>query len=63
MLKRKPTTKAVLEANKVFKPVEPKPTEYAAQQKALQDNRERPRSERLARDAAEHETGGQRRSS
>ena len=63
MLKSKPPTKAMLEANKVFKPVEPKPTEYAAQQKALQDNRERLRSERLARDAAEHGTGNQRRSS
>ncbi|UFZ03133.1 hypothetical protein LQG66_28410 [Bradyrhizobium ontarionense] len=64
MLHRKPASRAILEANRLFKPAEPKPTEYAEGQKAFQDNRERLRSERLARtNAVAGDTSLQRRSS
>jgi len=49
MLHSKPASRAVLEANRLFKPAQPKPTEYAEREKAFQDNRERLKSERLAR--------------
>jgi hypothetical protein len=43
----------VLRANKAFKPVQQELTDYEKTQKALQDNRERLKAERLAREAAE----------
>jgi hypothetical protein len=52
MIERAPVSRAVLEANKAFKPSQPETTEYARIQKALDDNRERLKSERLAREAA-----------
>lgn len=60
MLRRTPVNRAVLEANRVFKPAEPKTTEYARMQKAFDENRERLKAERLAREAARTK---QRRSS
>lgn len=44
-------TRAALEADKAFKPAEPETTEYARTQRAFQDNRERLKMERLAREA------------
>jgi hypothetical protein len=52
MFERIPVSRAVLEAHKAFKPVQPETTEYARIQKAFDDNRERLKSERLAREAA-----------
>jgi len=54
------STRLELEANRVFKPAELELTEYAKLQKALDDNRERLKSERLAREAAvtTADTGG-----
>ncbi len=52
MLKRITATRAVIEAHKVFKPIQPETTEYARMQKAFQDNRERLRLERLTREQA-----------
>jgi hypothetical protein len=52
MFERAPVSRAVLEAQKAFKPIQPETTEYARTQKALHDNRERLKSERLAREAA-----------
>ena len=54
MSERTTVTRAELEARKAFKPSQPATTEteYARTQKALHDNRERLRSERLAREAA-----------
>jgi hypothetical protein len=54
MLKRSPVSDAVLEANRAFKPPQPETTEYARMQKAFHDNRDRLKSERLARQAAEY---------
>jgi len=51
MFERTPVSRAVLEARTAFKPTQPEMTEYAAEQKALHDNRERLKSERLAREA------------
>jgi predicted lipid-binding transport protein (Tim44 family) len=51
MFERTPVSRAVLEARRAFKPTQPQKTEYAAEQKALHDNRERLKSERLAREA------------
>lgn len=53
MLHRKPPSRAVVEANRLFKPVQPKASEYSELQKAFHDNRERLRSERLARSSAD----------
>jgi len=50
MLKRITVTRAVIEAHKVFKPIEPEITEYARMQKSFQDNRERLKLERLYRE-------------
>jgi hypothetical protein len=50
MFQRTPTSRAVLEANRAFKPVQPALTEYARTQKAFNDNRERLKLERLARE-------------
>ena len=47
------TTRLEREANRAFKPAEIELTEYAKSQKAFDDNRERLKSERLAREAAE----------
>jgi hypothetical protein len=44
----------VLRANKAFKSTQPELTEYEKTQKAVQDNRERLKAERLAREAAAH---------
>jgi hypothetical protein len=44
-------SRAALEADKAFKPAEPETTEYARTQQAFQDNRERLKMERLAREA------------
>ncbi|HLG85008.1 MAG TPA: hypothetical protein VKY22_28725 [Bradyrhizobium sp.] len=52
MSERKPPSRAELEARKAFKPVPPETTEYAKAQKAFQENRERLKSARLARESA-----------
>lgn len=52
MSERSPESRAVREANRVFKPVPPETTEYAKTQKAFHDNRERLKAERQAREAA-----------
>jgi hypothetical protein len=52
MSKRTPTSRAVNEANRAFKqPARSEKTEYAKTQKAFDDNRERLKAERLAREA------------
>ncbi len=53
MFERTPPSKAVLKANKAFKSAQPEPTEYEKAQQAVQDNRERLKAERLAREAAD----------
>ena len=50
MVRRITMTRAVIEAHKVFKPIEPEITEYARMQKSFQDNRERLKLERLSRE-------------
>ena len=50
MFRRIRMTRAVIEAHKVFKPIEPEITEYARMQKSFQDNRERLKLERLSRE-------------
>ena len=52
MFERRPASHAELEARKAFKPAEPETTEYARVQKSFHENRERLKSERLAREAA-----------
>ncbi len=52
MFEKKPPSRAVLQANKAFKPAQSEPTEYEKTQKAASDNRERLKAERLAREAA-----------
>jgi hypothetical protein len=52
MFERTPPSRAVLKANKAFKSAQPELSEYEKTQKALLDNRERLKSERLAREAA-----------
>jgi len=52
MFERTPPSRAVLKANKAFKSAQPELTEYEKTQKAVLDNRERLKAERLARDAA-----------
>jgi hypothetical protein len=52
MFNRITVTRAVIEAHKVFKPIQPEMTEYARMQKAFQDNRERLKLERLTREEA-----------
>ena len=52
MTERTPVSRAELEARKAFKPAQPETTEYARIQKAFDENRERLKSERLAREAA-----------
>ncbi|GLH81314.1 hypothetical protein SSBR45G_62230 [Bradyrhizobium sp. SSBR45G] len=51
MSERRPTT-AELEANKVFKPAAATTTDYEKSQDAFNQNRERLKAERLAREAA-----------
>lgn len=51
--------RAELEASKVFKPPRPEVTEYAKMQQAFHDNRERLKSERLAREAAATQRKGE----
>ena len=63
MFERTPPSRAVLQANRAFKPVQPEPTEYEKTQKAAHDNRERLKAERLAREAAEAAADGSRRPS
>jgi hypothetical protein len=55
MFDRIPTSRAVLRANRAFKPVQQELNDYEKTRKALHDNRERLKSERLAREAAERE--------
>jgi hypothetical protein len=66
MSQRAPASRAVREANRVFKafkPVQPEVTEYARMQKAVDDNRERLKLERLAREkAAGQQTSGRKHS-
>ena len=66
MSQRAPASRAVREANrafKAFKPVQPAVTEYARMQKAFDDNRERLKLERLAREnAAGKQTSGRKHS-
>lgn len=52
MSERARMTRAEFEASKAFKPPQPEVTEYAKMQQAFHDNRERLKSERLAREAA-----------
>lgn len=52
MFERRPATHAELEARKAFKPAQPETTEYARAQNAFHENRERLKSERLARETA-----------
>jgi hypothetical protein len=52
MFERRPASHAELEARKAFKPAQPETTEYARAQKSFHENRERLKSERLAREAA-----------
>ena len=51
MFERTPVSRVKLEAHKAFKPSQPEATEYARMQKAFNVNRERLKSERLAREA------------
>jgi hypothetical protein len=52
----------VLEANRALKPVQPALTEYARTQKAFDDNRERLKLERLAREStASKQRSGRKR--
>ena len=46
-------SRATLEADKAFKPAQPATTEYEENQQKFHENRERLKSERLAREAAE----------
>lgn len=54
-MKDHPASRALREANRAFKPVEPKKpmTDYAKAQQSLHENRERLKAERLAREAAQ----------
>ena len=52
MFKQTPVSRAELEAHKAFKPGQPETTEYTRVQQAFQANRERLKSERLARETA-----------
>jgi hypothetical protein len=62
MSQRTPTSRAVREANRAFKPVQPALTEYARTQKAFNDNRERLKLERLAREnTASKQRSGRKR--
>jgi hypothetical protein len=62
MFQRTPASRAVLEANRAFKPVQPALTEYARTQKAFDDNRERLKLERLAREnTASKQRSGRKR--
>lgn len=54
MTRDQPASKALRDANRAFKPVETKKKEmsdYAKTQQSLQENRERLKAERLAREA------------
>lgn len=51
MSQRIPVSRVVLEANRAFKSAQPETTEYEKLQRAFHDNRERLKSERLAREA------------
>jgi len=63
MSQRAPESRAVREANRAFKPVQPVVTEYARMQKAFDENRERLKLERLAREnAAGQQTSGRKHS-
>ena len=57
MFERKPPSRAVQQANKAFKSAQPEPTDYEKTQKAVLDNRERLKAERLARDAVANKDG------
>jgi len=51
MIEQARVSRAELEARKAFKSTQPQTTEYAKMQEAFQENRERLKSERLAREA------------
>jgi hypothetical protein len=53
MMRDPPTSRARRDANRAFKPVETKKemSDYAKTQQSLQENRERLKAERLAREA------------
>lgn len=57
MFNRITVTRAVIDAHKAFKPIQPEMTEYARMQKAFQDNRERLKLERLTRQDAAVQRG------
>lgn len=61
MLQRTPVSRAVREANRAFKPAQPKTTEYARMQNAFHANRERLKAERLARESAADEPARKRK--
>jgi hypothetical protein len=52
MIERSAMSRAMLKADRVFKPVAPEATEYAKTQKVFHDNRERLKAERQVREAA-----------
>jgi hypothetical protein len=60
IFKQKILTPAVRKAHKVFREIEREAalTDYAKAEKALHENRERLKAERLAREAAELKTKG-----
>jgi hypothetical protein len=60
MFERTPPSRAVLKANKAFKSAQPELTEYEKTQKAVLDNRERLKAERLAREAADQNSSERR---
>jgi hypothetical protein len=62
MSERTRVSRAELEAQKAFKPNQPKTTEYAKMEKSFHDNRERLKSERLAREAAAAKPGQKQKS-
>ena len=58
MLDQARVSRAVLEARKAFKPTQPVTTDYEKDRRAFDANRERLKSERLAREAtAVHRRG------
>jgi len=63
MFERRAGSRTELERRKVFKPAQPETTEYAKAQKAFDENRERLKAERLAREAATAEGSRKRKPS
>jgi hypothetical protein len=63
MSQQPPESRAKREANRAFKPAQPDVPEYAKEQKAFDENRERLKRERLARENSEPEKTSDRKSS